>query len=133
MATIEVDFEVFKTLTALRDTEETTYNDVVRKLLRLQPLEKPSKPRPLNAIFGGVNFPEGTLFLARHKGVDYAARIVGGQWINEDGSISTSPSDAAVRITHKSSNGWRFWKAKRPGDENWRLLDDLRPVNSPKI
>jgi hypothetical protein len=133
MATIEVDFDVFKALTALRDTEETTYNDVVRKLLCLEPSKKSAKPRPLNAVFGGVSFPEGTLFLAHHRGMDYTAHILGGQWINEDGSISTSPSDAAVRITHKSANGWRFWKAKRPGDDDWRLLDELRPINSSKI
>lgn len=35
MATIDVDFEVYKALTIRRETEEMTYNDVLRHLLSL--------------------------------------------------------------------------------------------------
>ena len=35
MHTIEIDFDVFKKLTAMRETETMAYNDVLRKMLGL--------------------------------------------------------------------------------------------------
>ena len=79
-----------------------------------------------DAVFKGVAFPEGTQFRASYKGRTYTAEIRNGLWTDSEGSVRNSPSEAAVKITGKPWNGWRFWQCKRPNDEGWRLIDSLR-------
>lgn len=127
MATIEIDFDVFKALTLRRESEEVSYNDVLRDLLGLPGTNGVSAPAPQGGcVFLGVHFPEGTQFQVTYKGRTYRARIEGGAWIGEDGAARTSPSEAAHAITKTNVNGWRFWKCRRPGDSVWRLMNDLR-------
>ncbi len=128
MATIEVDFEVFKALTALRPSEATTYNDIVRTLLKL---EVPQGGAESGQAFGGCEFkgvylPNGTQLRVTYKGVTHTAEIQNGSWVGGDGVRRNSPSDAACAITSTNVNGWRFWRAKRPQDNSWKLLADLR-------
>ena len=128
MATIEVDFQVYKELTARRDTEEITYNDVIRRLL--WPKERiTARVAPIQngATFKGVFFPDGTQFRGTYKGRTYTAEIKNGMWVGSDGVTRNSPSEAAVKITGKNWNGWRFWHCKRPGELSWQLIDGLRP------
>lgn len=128
MATIEVDFEVFKQLTARRETEETTYNDVIRQLLKLPPkriTETSSLPTSLQGWTSkGVLFPNGTEFRATYKGTTYAAKVEGGKLLL-NGRIMNSPSEAANAITKNSVNGWTFWECKRPNEGRWRQLDSI--------
>jgi hypothetical protein len=130
MRTIEVDFDVYKELMYLRKSEEVTFNDVLRDLLKLGPAKKPeptvSTPSTGTPwISKGVSFPNGTEFRATYKGqvhnavVDNGALVVGGKRFN-------SPSAAAVDITGTSVNGWRFWECKRPGHQGWTLITNLR-------
>lgn len=157
---IEIDFEVFKALTALRQDEVDSYNEVLRRLLKLPNAHKsapetakpvqagmfgrtpnarlPSTllkgPSPKNALaaymdgawFNGVFFPNGTILKATYKGQNYAAEIKGGLWVDSNGCVRTSPSEAASAISGTNVNGWRFWHAKGPGDEHWRRLDDFQ-------
>ncbi len=74
-----------------------------------------------------MTFPEGTQFRATYKGRTYTAEIRNGLWTDSDGSVRNSPSEAAVKITGKPWNGWRFWHCKRPQDKSWALIDTLRP------
>ena len=37
MITIEIDFDVYKKLTVRRESEEVSYNDVIRDLLKMSP------------------------------------------------------------------------------------------------
>ncbi|MER8765186.1 MULTISPECIES: hypothetical protein [unclassified Mesorhizobium] len=136
MVSIEVDFDVYKALTGKRATEATTYNDVIRDLLKLganakdTPSSKVVAVVPTSAsglIYKGVEFPEGTLFRATYKGQTYTGQIRGGVWINGDGKRQNSPSEAAYSITRNHVNGWRFWECRRPSDTRWRSIDDLRP------
>ena len=145
MRHIEIDFEVFKALTARRRDESHTYNEVIRELLDIDSGSAVHKPAPLRengmitiaefanagraATSGfatrGLFLPNGTLFRATHKGSSYGARIVDGKWLNEEGTEHGSPSAAASAITGNNVNGWRFWQAKRPSDTEWRTLDGL--------
>jgi hypothetical protein len=132
MVGIDIDFEAYKALTALRENETVTYNDVVRKLLKLSRSEAP-KPAPAQkgATFKGVFFPEGTQFRAGYKGRTYTAEIKDGVWKDTDGTTRNSPSEAAVKITRKNWNGWRFWHCRRPGETSWTAIDALR--NEPSL
>jgi hypothetical protein len=143
---IEIDFEVFKALTARRRSETHTYNQVIRELLDIDSgvsvHEEPQLIKNMKALAAlpdliarsgpttgfalrGLVLPNGTLLRATHKGSAYHAQIVDGEWVNDDGQSYTSPSSAASAITGNNVNGWRFWQAKRPSDTDWRNLDML--------
>lgn len=129
MATINVDFEVFKELTARRATESMTENDVLRDLLQLSKQKgaaAPSADLTRGATFKNVFFPEGTKFRGTYKGRTYTAEIKNGQWTDSNGGVRTSPSDAAVKITQRPWNGWHFWYCQRPNDADWKLINNLR-------
>ena len=151
---IEIDFEVFKALTALRKSELDSYNGVVRRLLklpdhtetlaaallnyadkrlpalenaqvfRMSDLAGQSNQMKLGVWFGQTHFPEGTKFRATYKGKTYLAEIRGGIWVGDDGIVRRSPSDAAGAISGTNVNGWRFWYAQIPPSEEWHRLDE---------
>ena len=127
---IEVDFDVWKSLTSMRESESDTYNDVVRRILGLgQPvphtIEK-SNGRGVWFVGGvsGVAFPEGTPFRARYKHREYHAVVRDGALAYEGKSFG-SPSAAAKAITGSAVNGWRFWECCMPGQSRWKRLDTL--------
>jgi hypothetical protein len=129
MPHIEVDFDVFKALTARRPSEEVTENDVLRQLLRL-PSRQPSTTSQLAPSAGewvskGVRFPAGTEFRATYKGQTYLARVENGALVLS-GERFDSPSAAAMSITGKPVNGWTFWEARMPGRTAWQILKALR-------
>ena len=132
MAVIEVDFDVYKALTVMRPDELTTYNDVLRRLLEIDGSSQNSSALMQashgngGCNFRGVFLPNGTQLHATYKGKTYLAGISDGFWIGQDGKRRNSPSDAACAITKTNVNGWRFWKAKRPGDGEARLLEEFR-------
>ncbi len=127
MKTIEVDFEVWKEVTAKRNSEEESDNDVLREILGLGKKEK----RVLNSVSNkpwitkGVTFPHGTPFKGIYKGQEYSAKVENGALIF-NGKRFKSPSGAAVEITESPVNGWRFWECKMPGEASWVLIDRLR-------
>ena len=134
MTTIEIDFEVFKELTALRDNEETSYNDVIRRLLDLGTSTTYDEIAPLKSdglafVSKGVRFPHGTKFRKFYKGEEYRAEIIDGELIYEGKSYS-SPSKAAMAVTHNSVNGWIFWECQMPGKSNWIVISSLRQHKS---
>lgn len=138
---IEIDFEVFKALTALRRDESHSYNDVLRELLRIDSIVEPeSDEHPLQRVTDalskplgfsgfssrGINLPNGTKLRARYKNQEYTAQIELGEWLDNQGRVHSSPSAAAAAITGTNVNGLRFWEAKRPSDLGWRRLELLR-------
>jgi hypothetical protein len=130
MATIQVDFEVFKEITARRASESMTENDVIRKLLGLGKAAKPShpptpEPSQLSWVSKGVSFPNGTQFRATYKGQQHTGAVENGALVVQ-GERYTSPSAAAVAITSNPVNGWRFWECLLPGKSQWTLIANLR-------
>ena len=128
MPTIQIDFDVFKELTAQRISESVTENDVIRKLLRMKnakddPFDKllNQKPWPCKEI----SFPHGTEFRAIYKGQKYTGRVVNGA-LELNGERYSSPSSAAVSITGCSVNGWKFWECSSPRPSNWTLIANMR-------
>jgi Protein of unknown function (DUF2924) len=128
MPTIDVDFEVFKALTARRPTEEVTENDVLRELLRLPRQSappKPDRPAPDDWVTKGVRLPAGTELRAVYKGQTHLARVVAGA-LNLNGRRFDSLSAAAMSITQHPVNGWTFWQCRLPGQSRWAGLKELR-------
>ena len=140
---IAIDFEVFQGLTAKLEGGHEDYNEVIRRLLGLPSshsgfmpgeVDTPGLPSPTNALapqeggvwYSGVFFPNGTHFRATYKGKTYRGWITNSQWIDESGTIRTSPSDAAGAVSGTNVNGWRFWFVRRPRDEDWQRMDALK-------
>ena len=129
MPTIEVDFDVFKALTARRPTEEVSENDVLRQVLGL-PTRKvgqtqPAAPAPGDWITKGVHFPAGSEFRATYKGQTHLGRVEGGSLVLSGKRFDT-PSAAAMSITNSPVNGWTFWEARVPGQAGWKVIKTLR-------
>lgn len=137
MHTIEIDFDVFKKLTVLRETETVTYNDVLRKLLgisstapgssttraAIQPFETPNTSGSWTTK--GVTFPAGTEFRTSYKGEIIYGRVEAGA-LAVNGKRFESPSSAAAAITGTSVNGWIFWECRKPGSTAWQMIKSLR-------
>lgn len=134
MNTIEVDFEVLKALFNRRPTESVTYNDVLRQILGLKSRANSQAVSPVSAsssndwISKGVRFPVGTEFRAKYKGQTYFGKVEAGALFVKDRSFQ-APSEAAGFITHNSVNGWKFWEARRPGEENWRIIKSFQKIS----
>lgn len=126
METIEVDFEVWKMITARRTSKEVTENDVLRDLLGLEAAALSTDDGP-GWTWKGVNLPNGTELRAEFKGREYTAKITRNEWF-QDGKVMSSPSQAAAYITDGGVNGWTFWQAKTPDRENWVTLDVIREL-----
>lgn len=129
MMSIEVDFEVFKSLTARRPSENVSENDVLRELLGLPPKNHaPASDNdfaPGDWVTKGVRFPLGTQFRAKYKGQSYEARVADGVLVL-DGQPFDTPSKAAMAITKNPVNGWIFWECRLPGTSSWKLIKSLR-------
>ena len=128
MQTIEIDFEVFKEITARRNNEDITPNDVLRDLFGLESrqdevTQKARSGKPW--VVKGVVFPHGTEFRSTHKGRGYYARVVDGSLVFNDKKFY-SPSAAAFEVTGNSVNGWIFWECKLPEKHNWQSINALR-------
>lgn len=131
MQSIDIDFDVFKKLTVMRESESDTYNDVLRRVLGLEAKRSAHVNEETSAqapawVTKGVRFPSGTEFRATHKGVPYFARVVDGAFQMADGSRHDSLSAAAISITGNSVNGWRFWECRVPGELKWVSTDAMR-------
>ena len=130
MTTIDIDFDVFKALTAKRSTEGMTYNDVLRDLLGLgrpkaSALAVATSASPSDWVTKGVRFPSGTEFRGAHKGRTHVAVVESGALVL-NGKRFDTPSSAANFITGTSVNGWIFWECRLPGKSNWQLITTLR-------
>lgn len=129
MYKIDVDFDVYKELTIRRETEDVTYNDVIRALVGLGPVNKLKVVQKTfskdSFISKGVEFPEGTEFRSQYKGKYYKAIVENGYLVLNSEKY-TSPSPAAVSITGNSVNGWLFWECKLPNRSDWVTIKSLR-------
>ena len=132
MPQIEIDFDVFKALTNLRPSEDVSNNDVLRQLLKLPAVVKPPMQSNLQNRAGrpwlvsGTSFPEGSEFVVEHKGKQRSGVVKNGKLVLDDGFAFTTPSAAAVHVTGKNVNGWRFWKCKLPNATQYALIEQLR-------
>lgn len=129
--TVEIDFDVWRELTARRSSKEVTYNDVIRGLLGWHleweqwKAESPDGPRGEPWVQKGVTFPHGTKFRATYKGRLYEAVVDDGALLM-DGKREKSTSGAARAVTGTSVDGWRFWECKMPGSDSWRPISEYK-------
>ena len=129
MPSIEIDFDVFKALTARRASADMTENDVLRQLFNLgkadNALTKTETPAPDDWVTKGVRLPAGTELRSNYKGNTHLAGVSSGALVLK-GRRFDSASAAAMSITGNPVNGWTFWECKLPGQDRWQILKSLR-------
>jgi hypothetical protein len=127
--TIEIDFDVYKAITARRASEDITPNDVLREVLGLKPASRVPPTRSTEGgkpfVAKGVVFPDGTEFRATFKGERHHAVVQDGALVVKERRC-TSVSGAASAITGNQVDGWLFWQCKRPGDSDWQNINNFR-------
>lgn len=130
MVTIQIDFEVFKALTARRRDESHTENDVIRDLLGLPDASRSRGHQNSKSFQGawvrkGISFPEGTQFRSTYKGKEHRGTVRNGCLVVND-EIFHTPSGAATGITGHAVNGWTFWECLLQGSDTWIPIAELR-------
>ena len=137
--TIEIDFDVHKRIEAERTGFAESANDVLRRLLGITEAKTPAGAMIAAAVEHGrswtgkgVTLPGGTLVRMSYNGRDLAGVITDGKWVVEGNEFS-SPSAAASKMCRTKSgaetslDGWKYWQAKRPGDDRWVPIGSMRP------
>ena len=75
----------------------------------------------------GAVLPNGTQLLMRYHGKVYRAYIHDGRFC-VGGEFADSPSGATRLIVYEHLNGWNYWHARRPQDNDWTRLIHLRRI-----
>ncbi len=129
MKTIEIDFEVWQRLTTQLSDEHDTYNNYLRRLLKLgvQKSGNITEQMPRYWRSRGGSIPISTKLRAQYKGKVYEAEVT-ERGIKYEDTHYGSLSQAAMAITKVNVNGWTFWEARRPADSEWRSLSSIRPA-----
>lgn len=135
LQSIDIDFDVHKRIELARESFSETPNEVLRRLLGLDAasgLEQPSVSPAMRAWSGkGVLLPHGTRVRMDYNGRAHEGEINDGSWLVE-GERFASPSAAAGGVARtkdgKRTNldGWVYWWALLPGNENWVKLSAMR-------
>ena len=135
LRTIEIDFDVHKRIELERTSFIETPNAVLRRLLDIdgaQPAPQLTIPAGRRAWASkGVTLPHGTELRMEYNGRVYTGAVENGSWLVEGGHYK-SPSAAAGGVArtkggHRTSlDGWIYWQVKRPGDNDWIGISQLR-------
>lgn len=136
--TIEIDFEVHKRIEMERRNFSEMPNSVLRRILKIdegkKAAEKPTPTPPGRPWSGkGVTLLHGTKLRMQYNGRQHIGLIDNGEWLVEDRRFK-SPSAAAggVALTrngkHTKLDGWNYWEARQPGNQDWARIKDLRQL-----
>ena len=134
---IDIDFDVHKTIEMARQSFSETQNDVLRRLLKIDQTTKLRELRPQGDdgrpwAGKGVVLPHHTRLRMQYNGRSHSGEIIDGQW-HAEGDVYGSPSAAAVGVAKNkagepisSLDGWLYWSAQFPGTSKWVPILALR-------
>ena len=133
LRSIEIDFDVHRTIEMNRTGFEETPNAVLRRLLGLDAVIPPKNEAETSGRAWrrmGVELPHGAKLRMSYNGatsdgvVDDGSLLVGGV-------RHTTPSSAATAVAKTRSgrqtnlNGWNYWETMLPGANAWVPLNQL--------
>ena len=135
---IEIDWDIHKLIESERDSFEEPPYVALRRLLRLParamtPVREGVESSGRPWIEDGVEVPHGSLARMEYlRGNQiYEGRFTNGKLVVNGKEFETlSAAAIALAVTKKgtkpSLNGWIYWKAKFPGESEWKSLSFLR-------
>jgi hypothetical protein len=136
MPTIEIDFETFKAITALRTSEQMSEGDVVKQLLIVDGQPDTSLPKVAYVSpeqrapakywwHKGVEFPVGMKLEHVFRGDRSVTAEIVESGVLFDGKVYRDLSPAGVAAAGYQVNGWDFWNYK-DNRGNWSSVKALR-------
>jgi hypothetical protein len=126
MRSINISTEVFAAIWAVRQPEEETEDDILRRVLG-----RPAPKREVTGRVSGfrdrrydVHFPEGFEIFRTYLGRDYRARATGGSWLLlSDGRRYGGLNELSQAIGAKTENAWFNWFFSAPNGQQKRASD----------
>lgn len=96
-------------------------------------LSRPKAPHRAKKAWSkdGVELPHGTRLRMSYNRKGYCGEVDNGEWL-VNGKPFIDPSPAAKEVARTKTgepahvSGWKYWEARRPSDNNWIKIDDLR-------
>lgn len=137
---IEIDWDIHKLIELERSGFDEPPYVALRRLLGLSD-DKDESNTLENAVYepgvpwteDGVIVPHGSLARMEYE---YGRQVYEGQFLNgklvvqgqEFDTLSGAASEIAVTKAGQKTqlNGWLYWKAKFPGEKEWKALKELR-------
>jgi hypothetical protein len=138
---IRVDSEVFEALKTHAVPLEDTANSVLRKILRLDPMQGPvtsvaagngMQGRPL-VTKDGTTLSHGTRLRGRSQGRDHDAEVVDGLVLYKGQKYRSLSRAASEACGGASVSGPEFWSACLPGETEWVPVASLRRNQDPGV
>lgn len=138
LETIEIDFDIHRCIEQERMGFDEPPYLALRRLLKLP---DPPKEKQIGAAVpsgrpwreGLVEVPHGSLArMSYQRGkLSFEGKFLDGKLVVGGQSFDAlSPAAKALAVTkfgdHPSLNGWNYWEAKFPGEDQWRSLAILR-------
>jgi hypothetical protein len=133
---IEVDWDIFKMIETERRSFDEPHYIALRRILKLPELDSAMTSVPAQGApwrEDGVEVPHGS---AARMEYQRGSQVYEGSFLNGRlvvsgkayDTLSAAASDLAkTKSGSKTSlNGWLYWKAKFPGEEYWRSLEEMR-------
>jgi hypothetical protein len=143
---IEIDFDIYKLIESERRGFEEPQYVALRRLMKLPDIssnesdEPPVETNGRSWREGLVEIPHGSLARIEYdRGRQvYEGKFLDGRIVvngSSFGSLSEGAKALAVTKRGKSPslNGWKYWFAKLPGEEEWRSLWDMRAEAHKKL
>ena len=130
--TIEIDLAIHKAIERERISLDEPDLAILHRMLTLasneeyenEEIHTPASNGGLT-LRHGVLLPDGTEMRMVYKGKTNSGFVRDGT-IQVNGKTFQSPSSAAMAITQGFVNGWMKWEVRKPGSNEWVLLNSLR-------
>jgi hypothetical protein len=134
MRVIEVSDEVFRELQRRAEPFVDTPEDVIRRLLDIDPqasVQREAATGAADLVSHAGRVPHGATLRATYKGREFSAQVANGR-VLWNGKVFDSLSSAAVGVIQSTGarrpteNGWRFWEVKDPVTGEWKRATEYQ-------
>jgi hypothetical protein len=132
MRTISVETDTYAAIWADRQPGEESEDAIIRRKFGVRIATPTSQEKPAQTKIGfadyrfGIELPEGFEIFRTHKGSEYKAKAVSGQWLLiNTGDMYPSLNQLSRAVSGNVENAWNNWYFRNPSGQR-RLVTELR-------